>query len=67
MALADALAMACAEKPCMIVDFATLTGACMVALGEAASGLFGTDDDLVERGLGLARYRTDAVDCHEVK
>lgn len=46
--LADALAWAGRYKPDCVVDLATLTGACMVALGEYASGLFGTDEGLVE-------------------
>ncbi|MGK7345730.1 MAG: leucyl aminopeptidase [Candidatus Nitrospinota bacterium M3_3B_026] len=45
--LADALAYAERYKPDCVVDLATLTGACMVALGEYASGLFGTDEELV--------------------
>ena len=40
--LCDALAYAVEQKPCEIIDFATLTGACVVALGGQASGLLGT-------------------------
>ncbi len=46
--LADALAYV--EKnhaPELMVDFATLTGACIVALGNHAAGLFGSDDKLL--------------------
>jgi leucyl aminopeptidase len=47
--LADALHYARTRyQPCAIVDLATLTGACMVALGRWASGLFGNDDRLIE-------------------
>jgi len=46
--LADALAWAAEQKPAEIVDFATLTGACVVALGSQASGLLGNNDDLIE-------------------
>jgi len=42
--LADALAYACRYKPAVIVDIATLTGACRVALGQEASGMLGTSD-----------------------
>ncbi len=42
--LADALAYACRYKPAVIVDIATLTGACGVALGQEAIGMLGTDD-----------------------
>jgi len=45
--LADALAYAAERKPRQIVDFATLTGACVVALGAEASGLLGNDDALL--------------------
>jgi leucyl aminopeptidase len=41
--LADALAMAAEEKPDTIVNVATLTGPCVVALGEKVAGLFGDD------------------------
>ncbi len=41
--LCDALAYAAEQKPAEIIDFATLTGACVIALGGQASGLIGTD------------------------
>ncbi len=45
--LADALAYACARfDPCCVVDLATLTGACVVALGEDVAGLMDNDADL---------------------
>jgi leucyl aminopeptidase len=46
MILADALAWAADEKPDALVDLSTLTGACVVALGHFAAGLFTTDDGL---------------------
>jgi leucyl aminopeptidase len=47
--LADALAHACREvKPTHMVNFATLTGACVVALGERISGVMGNDDGFRE-------------------
>jgi leucyl aminopeptidase len=42
--LADALALAAEEEPDGIVDLATLTGACMVALGDKIAGRMGNDD-----------------------
>ncbi len=42
--LADALTYACQYKPAVIVDIATLTGACRVALGQEASGMVGTNE-----------------------
>jgi leucyl aminopeptidase len=44
--LCDALTYAERFKPRAVVDIATLTGACVVALGGVRSGLFATDDDL---------------------
>jgi leucyl aminopeptidase len=44
--LADALAVASAGEPDAIVDLATLTGACMVALGDRYAGVMATDDGL---------------------
>jgi len=42
--LCDSLAYAAEKKPACIVDLATLTGACVVALGDVAAGLFSNDD-----------------------
>jgi leucyl aminopeptidase len=47
--LSDALAYASRFKPDHVIDFATLTGACVVALGYEASGLFSNDDKLAAR------------------
>jgi leucyl aminopeptidase len=47
--LADALTYAKKEfDPEVIIDLATLTGACVVALGHQAAGLFSNDDDLAD-------------------
>src|SRR5439155_813831 len=52
--LADALALASREKPDAIVDLATLTGACRVALGTGLAGVMGNDErpvaPLIEAG-----------------
>ncbi len=45
--LADALSYARRYEPSVVVDCATLTGACVVALGDHASGLMGNDEDLM--------------------
>ena len=47
--LADALAYASEKKPKALIDLATLTGACVIALGNHASGLFSNDDKLAEK------------------
>ena len=54
MVLADTLHFASRAKPAMIMDYATLTGACVYALGKAYSGVFTNRDDwhgaLIETG-----------------
>jgi len=45
--LADALSMAAEDQPEVMVDIATLTGACVVALGHHAAAVLGTDEALV--------------------
>jgi leucyl aminopeptidase len=47
--LADALAYAARYKPAAVIDIATLTGACVVALGQFAIGMFGTNEALKRR------------------
>ena len=44
--LADALGYAEKYKPTAVIDLATLTGSCVVALGTAASGMLGNNDEL---------------------
>jgi len=55
LVLGDGLALAAEGKPDRIVDVATLTGACVVALGERTSGVLGNDDDFGERVLASAK------------
>lgn len=45
LVLADALSLASEAKPDAIIDLATLTGACMAALGPKIAGLMSNDDD----------------------
>jgi len=47
--LADALTFAKKYNPAAIIDIATLTGACVVALGDYLAGMMGTDEDLKKR------------------
>ena len=49
MILADALTFATRYKPSAIIDLATLTGACVVALGHHATGILGNNSRLIER------------------
>jgi leucyl aminopeptidase len=51
--LCDALSYVERFKPSAVVDIATLTGACMIALGGVRSGLF-TPDDMLAAELGAA-------------
>ncbi len=44
LVLADALGLAAKEKPDLIIDIATLTGAAVVALGQRTAGVMGNDD-----------------------
>jgi leucyl aminopeptidase len=46
LVLCDALTYAERFQPACVIDIATLTGACVIALGSHASGLFANDDEL---------------------
>jgi leucyl aminopeptidase len=59
--LSDALAEAAREKPEMIIDFATLTGAARVALGSDVPALFCNDDTLAEAMLTNANEANDPL------
>jgi leucyl aminopeptidase len=52
--LCDALTYAERYEPVAVIDIATLTGACVIALGHVASGLFANDDRLAEELLKAA-------------
>ncbi|MFM8840432.1 MAG: leucyl aminopeptidase [bacterium] len=60
--LADALTYASKFKPKAVIDFATLTGACVVALGTITSGLMGTNPHLIEQ-IKKASARTNEYVC----
>jgi leucyl aminopeptidase len=47
--LSDGLAYATRFQPAALIDIATLTGACVVALGQFAIGMFGNNDRLKEQ------------------
>lgn len=55
LVLGEALVLASEEEPAAIVDLATLTGACLVALGDRIAGLMSNDD-------GLRRDVADAAE-----
>jgi len=47
LVLADGLSLAAEENPDAVIDVATLTGACVIALGRRIAGLMGNDDRLL--------------------
>ena len=59
--LCDALTYAERFKPAAVIDIATLTGACVVALGHHHSGLFTADDKLAEQLLAASRNAQDPI------
>lgn len=59
--LCDALTYAERFKPAVVVDIATLTGACVIALGNLHSGLFSKDDELAEALLKAGRAAQDTA------
>jgi leucyl aminopeptidase len=59
--LADALALLAEKKPSCIIDTATLTGACMIALGTDITGAMGNDEDLVDEIVGAGRSTADWI------
>lgn len=58
--LCDALTYAERFKPASVVDIATLTGACIIALGHVNSGLFSPDDALADALLEAGRQAQDS-------
>ena len=54
LVMADALVRACEESPDLVIDVATLTGACVVALGERVAGLMARDDETADLVLDAA-------------
>jgi leucyl aminopeptidase len=52
LVLADGLVLAQESKPDLIIDVATLTGACETALGDRVAGIMGNDDALVLQTIG---------------
>ena len=59
LVLCDALTYAARFKPAAVIDIATLTGACVVALGSHATGLFANEDALADQLLAAG---TDSHD-----
>ena len=56
LTLADALCYACDLEVDEVIDIATLTGACVVALGDTVSGIMGNSDELVKNLIHSADF-----------
>jgi leucyl aminopeptidase len=59
--LCDTLTYAERYNPEVVIDLATLTGACLVALGRVASGLLGNDDALCDELTAAGETANDSV------
>ena len=59
--LADGLSLAVEDEPDAIVDIATLTGACLVALGTSIAGVLGTSQPLVDQVKASAERADEPV------
>lgn len=59
--LADALVKACEEKPDLLIDFATLTGAARVAVGTDMAAMFSNNDQLAAEMTEAANNAMDPV------
>ena len=59
--LADALTIACEDKPELIIDFATLTGAVYIAMGNEIAALFSNNDDIARQIVAIAEQENDPI------
>lgn len=59
--LADALCYAVKEGATSLIDIATLTGACSVALGKEAAGILGSDQGMIDTFTSLASFTGERV------
>jgi leucyl aminopeptidase len=61
LVLGDALVLATESDPDVVVDVATLTGACQIALGDRVAGILGNDDALVEQTVAAGARAGEAL------
>jgi leucyl aminopeptidase len=61
LVLGDALALATESEPDVILDVATLTGACITALGDRVAGILGNDADLVAQTIAAGSRAGEAL------
>ncbi|HEX6647541.1 MAG TPA: leucyl aminopeptidase [Nitrososphaeraceae archaeon] len=60
--LADALAFGIKQyRPKLIIDMATLTGACIIALGSNIAGIIGNDEKLIKKILGISKVTDEKM------
>ncbi len=59
--LCDALTYSAKFKPDTVIDIATLTGACVIALGHVASGMFANDEKLAQELIAAGTQTHDRV------
>ncbi len=59
--LADAIVKACEEKPELLFDFATLTGAARIAVGTEIAAMFTNDDALAEQLAAFSKTMNDPL------
>jgi len=61
LVLGDALVLASEQQPDLVVDVATLTGACEQALGDRVAGVMGNDDELAGRIISAGDRAGEAI------
>jgi leucyl aminopeptidase len=61
MVLADTLALAAKQKPALMIDFATLTGSMLSALGQRYSGVFASSDELAAQAVAAGKASGERV------
>jgi leucyl aminopeptidase len=59
LVLADVLAYAKRFSPAVVIDAATLTGACVIALGHSATGVMGTEEAVVQEVLAAGKRASE--------
>jgi len=59
LVLADVLSYAKRYSPAVMIDAATLTGACVIALGHSATGVMGTDEGVVQEVLDAGKRASE--------
>ena len=61
LVLADGLSLAAEDQPDLVIDLASLTGACLVALGQKYAGLMGNDEQAISRAQTAASQAGERV------